>query len=57
MSNDDDAVGVGVFKADADAKTVSDEHGEVITFPIKFGIKLLIHSQTSTVAPLKFGNG
>ena len=24
---------------------------------IKFGVKLLIHSQTSTVQPLKFGNG
>ena len=29
----------------------------VITCPIKCGVKLLIHSQTSTAAPLKFGNG
>ena len=29
----------------------------VITFIIKCGMKLLILSQTSTVAPLKFGNG
>ena len=27
------------------------------TFPVKCGMKLLIHSQTSTVAPLKFGIG
>ena len=25
--------------------------------PVIYGLKLLIHSQTSTVAPLKFGNG
>ena len=30
---------------------------KVITSIIKCGIKLLIHSQTSTVQPLKFGNG
>ena len=28
-----------------------------ITCPVKSGVKLLIHSQTSTVVPLKFGNG
>ena len=31
--------------------------GKVITSIIKCGMKLLIHSQTSTVAPSKFGNG
>ena len=30
---------------------------QVITYPIKSGMKLLIHFQTSTVAPRKFGNG
>ena len=29
----------------------------IITCPVKCGWKLLIHSQTSTVQPLKFGNG
>ena len=29
----------------------------LITCPVKCGMKLLIHSQTSTVVPLKFGNG
>ena len=33
------------------------QHGWVITCPIKCGMKLLIHSQTSMVQPLKFGNG
>ena len=32
------------------------QQGYVITSIIKFGMKLLIHSQTSTVALLKFGN-
>ena len=32
-------------------------HGYVITYPVKCGMKLLIHSQTSIVQPLKFGNG
>ena len=32
-------------------------YGLVITSIIKCGMKLLIHSQTSTVEPLKFGNG
>ena len=30
---------------------------DAITFIEKHGMKLLIHSQTSTVQPLKFGNG
>ena len=33
------------------------QHGYVTTCPVQCGIKLLIHSQTSTVAPLKFGSG
>ena len=33
------------------------QHGKVITSIIKYGMKLLTHSQTSTVQPLKFGNG
>ena len=33
------------------------QSGEIITFIIKCGMKLLIHSQTSSVQPLKFGNG
>ena len=32
------------------------QHGWVITRPVKCGIKLLIHYQTSTVQPLKFEN-
>ena len=32
-------------------------HGYVIKSIIKCGMKLLIRSQTSTGAPLKFGNG
>ena len=32
-------------------------HGWIITPIIKCGMKLLFHSQTSTVAPLNFGNG
>ena len=36
---------------------VMDKHGLVITCPAKFGMKLLIHSQTSTTQPLKFENG
>ena len=33
------------------------ECGSIITSIIKCGMKILIHSQTSTVAPLRFGNG
>ena len=33
------------------------QHGWIIRSIVKFGMKLLIHSQTSMVAPLKFGNG
>ena len=33
------------------------QHGHVTTYPVKCGIKLLIHSQTSVVALLKFENG
>ena len=33
------------------------QHGQIITSIIKCGMKLLIHPQTSTVQPLKFGNG
>ena len=33
------------------------QHGKVITPITKCGLKLLVHSQTSTVPPLKFGNG
>ena len=33
------------------------QHGQVITRPVKCAMKLLIHSLTSTVAPLKFRNG
>ena len=33
------------------------QHGEVITPSIKSGMKSFIHSQTSTVQPLTFGNG
>ena len=31
--------------------------GQVITYPVKCGSKLLIHSQTSVAAPLKFAKG
>ena len=31
------------------------QHGQVITCPVKCGMKYLIHSQTSAAAPLKFG--
>ena len=33
------------------------QQGQVMTCSVKFGIKLLSHSQTSTVQPSKFGNG
>ena len=33
------------------------QHGQVITSIMMCGVKLLFHSQTSTVQPLKFGNG
>ena len=33
------------------------EYGYVITYVIKCGMKLIIRSQTSTVAPLKYQNG
>ena len=33
------------------------QHGYVIIYTVKCGMKLHIHSQTSTVAPLKFKNG
>ena len=33
------------------------QHGHVITSIAMYGMKLLIHFQTSTVQPLKFGNG
>ena len=36
--------------------TFGSQHGKVITSIIKYGMKLRIHFQTSTVAPLKFGN-
>ena len=32
-------------------------HGQVIICPAKYGMKLLIHSQTSMAQLLKFGNG
>ena len=31
------------------------QHGSVITSILKCGMKLLIHTQTSTVTPLQFG--
>ena len=36
---------------------IQSQHGWIITYPVKCGMKLLIHSQTSTVASVKFGNG
>ena len=33
------------------------KHGKIIISIVKCGMKLLIHSQTSSVAPVKFGNG
>ena len=35
---------------------IKSQHGKVITCPLKCGMKLLIHFQTSTAVPLKFGN-
>ena len=40
-----------------DIKCISTQHRWLITFIIKCVTKLHIHSQTSTVQPLKFGNG
>ena len=39
------------------APVLKSQHGSVIKSIIKCGIELLTHSQTSTAAPLKFGNG
>ena len=33
------------------------QNGQVITSIIKWGMKLIVHSQTSTLQPLKLGNG
>ena len=38
-------------------KTIHLNNEVVITYIIKCGMKLLIHSQISTVQPLKFGGG
>ena len=35
---------------------VRSEHEEMIIAIIECGVKLLVHSQTSTVVQLKFGN-
>ena len=56
-NDDDDDVDVDDTDSDDDGDGDGDGDGKVITAIIKCGVKILIHSKSSTAQPLKFGNG
>ena len=50
--------GIYIFRASStNMDSIWSQHGQVITSIKKCRMRFLIHSQTSTVLPMKFGNG